>query len=119
MSSYRIAIGRRGEEIAAQHLRALGHRILDRNWRSRDGELDLVTADAERIVAVEVKTRSSTAAGHPFEAIDARKLDRLHRLGAQWCAEHRVSTRRLRVDVVGVVLRRGHDPRVEHLEGVR
>lgn len=119
MNRYRVDLGRRGEDIAAAHLRTVGHRILDRNWRTRAGELDIVTEDGTQVVAVEVKTRSSTAAGHPFEAVDARKFDRLHCLGVAWCSQHRVSTRRLRIDLVGVLLPRRGRPRVEHLEGVR
>ena len=118
MNTHRIDLGRRGEHLAADHLARLGHRILDRNWRSRDGELDLVTFFHGRVVVVEVKTRSSLAAGHPFEAIDRRKLARLRRLGASWCREHGVPVRAMRVDIVGVLLPRDGDPVVEHLEGV-
>lgn len=116
--THRIDLGRRGERIAEDHLVRLGHRILDRNWRCRDGELDLVSTRDGVVVAVEVKTRSSLRAGHPFEAIHPEKLHRLHRLGARWCTEHGVPTRRLRVDVVGVLLAVGSAPVVEHLEGV-
>lgn len=117
--THRIDLGRRGEALAADFLLARGHRVLARNWRCPLGELDLVTAIDHWIIAVEVKTRSSLAAGHPFEAVDGRKLARLHRLGAQWCAEHGASVGRLRIDVVGVLLPRDGAPVVEHLEGVR
>ena len=117
--SYRIELGRRGEALAADYLLDHGHRVLDRNWRCDLGELDLVTAIDHWIIAVEVKTRSSTAEGHPFEAVDARKLARLHRLGTRWCADHRVSVGRLRIDVVGVLLPKLGASVVEHLEGVR
>jgi putative endonuclease len=117
--SYRIELGRRGEALAAVHLEGLGHRILDRNWRCELGELDLVTAVGDQVVAVEVKTRSSLSAGHPFEAISAVKLQRLQRLGARWCADHGVRIGRLRVDIVGIVLSNPAAPMIEHLEGVR
>jgi len=117
--SYRIELGRRGEDLAAAHLTAAGHRILDRNWRCADGELDLVTAIGDRIVAVEVKTRSSLGAGHPFEAIGPRKLQRLHRLGVRWCVEHGARVARLRIDIVGIVLPRSGQSSLDHLEGVR
>lgn len=117
--SYRIELGRRGEDLAADHLITAGHRVLDRNWRCDAGELDLVTAHGDQVVAVEVKTRSSLRSGHPFEAIGAVKLQRLHRLGTRWCVEHRVSVSRLRIDVVGIVLARSAAPVIEHLESVR
>ena len=117
--SYRIELGRRGEAIAAEHLSAAGHRILDRNWRCAAGELDLVTAIGDQIVAVEVRTRSSLGAGHPFEAISPQKLQRLHRLGVRWCVEHGERVARLRVDIVGIVLPRSGPSSLDHLEGVR
>jgi len=112
-------LGRRGETIAADFLRAAGHRILDRNWRVARGELDLVTSDGSRIVAVEVKTRSSLDFGHPLEAIDRGKLERVHRLGWEWCRAHGVRGDRLRVDAIAVIAAPGRSPVVEHLIGVR
>ncbi len=115
-----IALGLRGEDIAAAFLLSAGYRILDRNWRCSRGELDLVALDGRQIVAVEVKTRTSLDFGHPFEAIDRRKLERVYRLGWAWCTAHGMPTARLRVDAVAVVTGGGGaPPAVEHLEGVR
>ncbi|HWL02401.1 MAG TPA: YraN family protein [Microbacteriaceae bacterium] len=115
-----IELGRRGERIAADFLTIAGHRVVDRNWRSRSGELDIVTIDRGVVVAVEVKTRTSLDFGHPFEAIDHRKLHRVYRLAWEWCAAHRMSGARLRVDAVSVIVwRDGGLPTIEHLEGVR
>lgn len=66
--------GRVGEEIAAEYLSEQGHVILQRRWRTARGEIDLITRDGEQLVAVEVKTRRGTGYGHPFEAVDPRKL---------------------------------------------
>ncbi len=63
------AVGQYGERVAAQHLIDSGLEILDRNWRCRDGELDIVARDGDVIVFCEVKTRSSTAYGDPAEAV--------------------------------------------------
>lgn len=115
-----IELGARGERIAAAFLTAAGHRIVDRNWRCDRGELDLVTVDRGQIVAVEVKTRTSLDFGHPFEAIDRRKLERVYRLAWAWCAAHGRSGARLRIDAVSIVIgRTGEQPMIEHLEGVR
>lgn len=113
--------GRAGEERAAAHLRAVGYDVLDRNWRCPAGELDIVAACGGDLVVVEVKTRRSDGFGHPFEAVDARKLDRLWRLTHAWARAHpeHARGRRLRVDVIGIT---GADPSsaaLEHLEDVR
>jgi len=115
-----IELGRRGERIAADYLTRAGHRVVDRNWRCPRGELDLVTLDGDQVVAVEVKTRTSLDYGHPFEAIDRRKLERVHRLGWAWCAAHGMAGARVRVDAIAVIdAEDGAPPLVEHLVGVR
>ena len=114
-----IDLGRRGERLAEEYLTQAGHRVVDRNWRSPRGELDLVTIDREQVVAVEVKTRTSLDFGHPFEAIDRRKLERVYRLGWDWCSAHGMASSRLRVDAIAVITgRAGQRPLIEHLEGV-
>ena len=115
-----IELGRRGEQIAADYLTKAGHLVVDRNWRCPRGELDLVTIDRELVVAVEVKTRTSLDFGHPFEAIDRRKLERVYRLAWAWCAANGRTGTPIRVDAVAVITGRdGTPPTIEHLEGVR
>ncbi len=113
--------GRAGEARAAAHLTARGWTILDRNWRCAQGEVDIVAERGRVLAVVEVKARRSDAYGHPFEAVDERKLGRLNRLAIAWCAAHPdlARSRVLRVDVIGIT---GADPataRLEHLEDVR
>jgi len=67
---------------------------------------------------VEVKTRATTAFGSPLEAVTERKAARLRRLAARWLAEHPVSAREVRIDVVSVVVPHRGGPRVEHVQGV-
>jgi putative endonuclease len=111
-------LGKRGERLAEAHLVARGYRLVERNWRCRHGEIDLVVRDDDALVFVEVKTRSSTAFGHPFEAITPLKLARLRRLAGVWCAEHPEERGRIRIDAVAVLAPRGAEPVVEHLVGV-
>ncbi|KAA9110762.1 YraN family protein [Microbacterium rhizomatis] len=113
-------LGRAGEERAARYFEECGYAVLDRNWRSPGGELDLVVATATQLVVVEVKTRRTARFGHPLEAVDARKRGRLWRLAIAWIAAHPgdVQGRRLRIDAVGII---GEDPRIgsiEHIEDV-
>ena len=112
------AVGRYGEDVAAAHVVARGWRVLDRNWRCRLGELDLVGLDGDELVVVEVKTRRSTAYGSPAEAVTWRKLARIRQLAAQWLAEHDVRVASVRVDVIAVLLPRSGAAQVEHLTGV-
>lgn len=111
-------LGQRGERLAEDYLKASGAVILDRNWRCRDGELDLVALDGAVLVAVEVKSRSSWDFGHPFEAVDGAKLARVARLAAAWAREHRLQSARRRVDVIAVTGPEKASPLVEHLRGV-
>ncbi len=111
-------LGRRGERLAEQHLLARGYRLVERNWRCRQGEIDLVVRDGDALVFVEVKTRSSTAFGHPFEAITPVKLARLRRLAVEWCRAHPTERGRIRIDAVAVLAPRDAVPAIEHLVGV-
>ena len=111
-------LGRRGEELAAAYLKAQGMRIVDRNWRCSEGEIDIVALDGDTLVIAEVKTRKSLAYGHPFEAVGVDKLARLHRLAAAWCRAHELRLPLRRVDVIAVLDDGVRIPAVEHLKGV-
>ncbi len=116
------AVGRFGEQVAAEHLQARGLVVLDRNWRCRDGELDIVARDGDALVFVEVKTRSSLAYGGPADAVDRRKAARIRRLAVQWIAHRRAGGEpefwaAIRFDVVAVV-RASPGVQVRHLAGV-
>ena len=112
------AVGRYGEDIAQRRALALGWTVLDRNWRCRDGELDLVALDGSELVVVEVKTRRSDRFGHPSLAVTPTKLARLRRLTARWLAAHDVHPASVRIDVVAVVVPARGAPVVDHFAGV-
>ncbi|MGW4893892.1 YraN family protein [Kitasatospora sp. NPDC004240] len=80
-------LGRYGEQVAARRLTEDGLRILDRNWRCVEGELDIVALDGDTLAVCEVKTRSERGFQTPSEAIDAAKAERLQRLAERWMAE--------------------------------
>lgn len=111
-------LGVRGEETAARHLERSGYRIVERNWRCRDGELDIIAETDEVVAVVEVKTRTGHGAGHPFEAVTPAKVQRLRRLALAWAHEHPTEGRILRLDVIGITVSASGDDVVEHLEGV-
>lgn len=113
------ALGARGELIAAQFLIARGFRLVERNWRCRYGELDLIMRDGNTLVAVEVKTRSGAGFGSPLEAITARKAARVRRLLLEWATQTHHRGAPLRVDAAGIMLRPdGSAPRIDHLKAI-
>lgn len=115
---HNAALGRYGERLAERHLTGLGMVVLDRNWRGRAGELDLVLRDGGVVVVCEVKTRSSVVCGTPHEALDAQKLGRLRRLAAEWLHEHDVRASEVRIDLVAVLRPRRGPSLVDHVVGV-
>jgi len=113
----RQALGRWGEDLAVRHLEAEGLEVVARNWRCREGELDIVAQDTGLLVFVEVKTRSSLLFGTPAEAITPKKAARIRRLAQRWLVEVRPPyAGELRFDVVSV-LRTAGLPEVLHLRG--
>ncbi|GAA3750071.1 putative endonuclease [Spinactinospora alkalitolerans] len=112
------ALGRRGEELAAAYLERAGMRVLARNWRCREGEIDIVARWGATLVVAEVKTRACTRFGTPLEAVDARKRARLRRLARLWAAEQGAPFPRVRIDVLSVLARPGGRWYVKHHRGV-
>ena len=92
--------------------------LLDRNWRCDLGEIDLVLRDGRVLVVCEVKTRTSTAFGHPLEAVTEAKADRLRDLSVRWIAEHVVRPDGVRIDLVGVLMQPRGRPVLEHVRGI-
>lgn len=113
-----IATGHEGESLAVAYLQQRGFTILARNWRCREGELDIVANDGDAIVAVEVKTRRGLGYGAPLESITYLKARRLRRLLALWLRERNRNARRIRIDAVGIILRNEREPQIQHVEGV-
>ena len=94
-----------GEEVTAQYVVARGDEILDRNWRIREGEIDLVSLGSDGLFHfIEVKTRSSLAFGHPFEAINREKAHRMQRLALGWLATHGCLGCEYTIDVVAILI---------------
>ncbi len=114
----RNEIGRHGENVAVKHLEAAGLTVLERNWRCRLGEIDVVALDGDCLVVCEVKTRRSVSAGMPVEAVTLKKLRRLRRLTGIWLAHQNRGFRQIRIDVIGILLLAGRPPVIEHLKAV-
>ena len=107
----RRALGATGEATAAAWYVSGGFTVLDRNWRCRDGELDLVLGRPGLVVFCEVKSRTSDAFGVPASAVTPAKQRRIRHLAMRWLDEHDVHAANLRFDVASVV-----EGRVEVIE---
>lgn len=120
VATRQVALGRWGEQVAAGFLADQGLVVVDRNWRCRYGEIDLVALDPRdrAVVVVEVKTRRSTAYGGPLAAIDPRKAARLRRLAGLWLAQHPQGLPTVRIDVIAVWWRADRTPLVQHVSDI-
>ena len=94
-----------------------GYEILGRNWRRREGELDLILGRGRAVVFCEVKTRTSNRFGAPVEAVTRTKQQRIRVLAALWLGENGRQARDLRFDVASVMVERGAEPVIDVLEG--
>ena len=112
----RVEIGRRGEDAAAEHLESLGLRILERRFRTRCGEIDLIADDAGTLVFVEVKTRRGIGYGRPAEAVDRPKMGRILRAAALYLTAFPGPARSCRFDVVEVLEKCPGEPYITHLK---
>jgi putative endonuclease len=116
----RKRLGDAGEKVAAEHLLRRGFRVLERNYRTRWGELDIIAFDGVAIAFVEVKTRRQAPGRTPFESVDTRKQHQVRRMAASWLGDRseRPFARVLRFDAIAVTFDRSDRlVSLEHLEG--
>jgi putative endonuclease len=117
----RNRLGAVGEGLAAEHLARLGYEIVERNHRTRWGELDIIAFDGRTLVFCEVKARrAGGSAGGPFDAVGPAKRSQVRRMAGAWLAQRRDRpfATEIRFDAIGVTLdARGQLLALEHLEG--
>jgi putative endonuclease len=122
MSGLRQRLGARGEELAERVLLDAGMAIVDRNWRCREGEIDLIAVDEvggkSTVVFCEVKLRRGRGFGSPLEAVTFEKVRRLRRAAAAWLREHPVAGMEIRIDVIGLLAIPDQPIQVTHVRGV-
>jgi putative endonuclease len=109
------ASGDLGEEIARRYLASKGYEIVESNYRTRRGELDLISRQEDILVIVEVKLRRGTAHGTPLEAVTPRKQQAIRLMTEEYLAERAPEFQALRFDVIGILLRGGR-PEITHIE---
>jgi putative endonuclease len=115
--SVKKSLGQRGEDAAARYLRRKGYRLLARHVDSPLGELDIIAVDDRTIVFVEVKTRTTTDAGHPADAIDDRKERRMTQAAVAYLKANGLLRYSARFDVVAIMwAEAARRPVIEHYE---
>ena len=118
-SDHRQSLGRLGETIAATFLRNKGYNLLERNWRTPYGEIDLIAKYDESIVFVEVKTRSSRSLGPPEISITPRKGEHMRQAAEYYIQQHPTMNADWRIDLITIQFLPGDTPAlIDHFENV-
>ena len=112
--SNKIGLGKQGEELAVSYLKSKGFKILEKNLRSRFGELDIIAQDRNTLVFIEVKTRTSEIFGSPIQGVDERKQSRLRNLALRYIAEKGLGEQEVRFDVLGI-LQTAQETKIEYI----
>jgi putative endonuclease len=112
----RQQVGATGEDLAAAFLKKQGYKIIERNYRTPLGEIDLVARHRGVLVVIEVKTRRSRKFGSPQEAVHAAKQERLRHLAQYYLQQQGLGEVTVRFDVVGILWQEGK-PQIEVIEG--
>ncbi len=108
--------GQRGETLVRQHYEARGYRCFMANFRTRQGEIDLILQNGEEWVFCEVKTRSPGALARPAEWVDARKQAKIHAAALAFLARYKLGEPPLRFDVAEVFLHGDSAPEIHCIE---
>lgn len=112
--------GKLGEQAAAKYLEKQGYKILEKNYRySRYAEIDIIAKDKDTIVFAEVKTRSNTAFGHPFEAVNSAKITNIFKAGLYYLKNTKENYKKYRIDVISIIGDlQNNNPKIEHLKNI-
>ena len=113
MNNVRIRTGRAGEMEAIRFLENSGYTVLEKNYRKKFGEIDIIARKDDYLVFVEVKTRTGVSHGSPFEAVTSRKQKQISRVAQCYLQEKRLHDTAARFDVVAVNMTGNKAPKIE------
>jgi len=116
--NHKQSLGKRGEQIAATYLTEHGYTIIERNFKARYGEIDLIATKGTCLVFVEVKTRKSDAYGGPEEAITPRKLHEVIQTAQYYSLCHNTLDRPQRIDAIAIMIDAMSAPHIHHIENI-
>ena len=110
-----VITGKRGEELAVAYLKQQHYLILQRNYRKRTGEIDIIVKDGDTLVFVEVKARCNERFGTAFEAVNLRKQQQISKAALAYLTEYNCHDSQIRFDVIAVYFK-GSEPYFEHIK---
>src|SRR3972149_2826869 len=102
MTMQRQALGRSGEDLAVEEIERRGYAVLDRRYRTRHGEIDIVAEDGDTVVFIEVKARATAERGTAAEAVTVQKQRKLIAMATDYLSRRHLTDRRCRFDVVAI-----------------
>lgn len=108
-------IGNDAEDLACEFLLKKGWEILDRNYYSGHSEIDIIAKDKTFIVFIEVKMRSSTRFGQPFEHVTEAKVEHVFKAAESWVIKRGLEDAPMRFDVIGILTKKGQEPEINHI----
>ncbi len=111
-----LTLGARGEDIAAAFLKGQKYAIVERNYRCKAGEVDIVAREGKILVFVEVKTRSNASYGPPQLAVTQFKQRQISKAALTWLAQKKLHDVNARFDVIAIILREHEVPAIEHIK---
>lgn len=114
MTMQRQQMGQYGEQVACEFLQQQGYHILERNFRCKLGELDIIAHTTEYLIFCEVKTRAKSSGIHPTASVTAKKIKKLRQLGSFYIQKKRLFHIQPRFDVIAVQLQPNQTPIIEH-----
>jgi putative endonuclease len=122
MTRYRKNLGDWGENLAVRFLQKRGYTIIDQNFVSRYGEIDIIALhpkETDTICCIEVKTRISTRFGQPEEAITSNKIKRLHDTACSYFFQNRIEDKIFRLDVISIFVKKASKlARIKHIKAI-
>ncbi|WP_457576406.1 YraN family protein [Desulfomarina sp.] len=113
MTDRRIITGRAGEKEASRFLEKNGYTVLEKNYRRKFGEIDIIARKDDYLVFIEVKTRTGHSHGDPLEAVTDRKQRQISRVAQCYLSEKRLHDTAARFDVIAVNMTKNSTPEIE------
>ena len=107
---FRLSLGERGETAACRFLEAQGYKILEKNYKCKLGEIDVITRRQGRLAFVEIKTRTSTQFGTPQEAVNLQKQEKIFKVAQWYLKEKKILKSPIAFDVVAILWKEGQTP---------
>jgi len=117
MTFQRMELGKKGEDLAVEYLQRNGYYIVERNFKNKLGEIDIIAKDKNTFCFIEVKTRRTASFGSPFESVTPRKQHKLIRLAQSYLQYKKMNNLEIRFDCVAVFIEEEGDEKIEIIKG--